>query len=188
MRLAVPSRRFAVRRHAGRLEIVIPAPCNILVAIFLAAWLGGWYFSERWAIQALRHGQESGAPLLLILWFVGWTVAGIWTLIIWLWLFAGREILKLTPGTLSLRSEVLRIGVTREYSIEDVRNLRAVTIGDYSAWGWSVVPRGDDGLAFDYLAQTVHFGTWLDEPEASQMINELRAYLEVSAAQQRVEE
>ena len=182
MRLAVPARRFAVRSHAGRLEIVIPAPCNILVAIFLAAWLGAWCFSERWAIQALLHGKDSNAPLALILWFVGWTVGGIWTLIVLLWQFAGREILKLTPRTLSLQSEVLRIGVTREYSIEDVRNVRAVTIGDYSAWGWSVVPRGDDGLAFDYRSQTVHFGTWLNEPEASQIINELRAFLEVSAA------
>jgi len=181
MRLAVPARSLAVRSRAGGLEIVIPAPCNILVAIVLAAWLGAWYFSERWAIQALLHGKESSAPLLLILWFVGWTVGGIWTIIVWLWLFAGREILKLTPGTLSLRSEVLGIGVTREYGIEDVRNLRAVTIGDYSAWGWSVVPRGDDGLAFDYRAQTVHFGTWLDEPEASQIINQLRAFLEGAA-------
>jgi hypothetical protein len=120
--------------------------------------------------------------VLLILWFVVWTVGGIWTIVVWLWLFAGCEILKLTPHTLSLRSEVLRIGVTREYSIEDVRNLRAVTTGDYSAWGWSVVPRGDDGVAFDYRSQTVHFGTWLDEPEASRIINELRAFLEVSAA------
>jgi hypothetical protein len=105
-------------------------------------------------------------------------VGGIWTIVVWLWLFAGREILKLTPGTLTLRSEVLRVGVTREYSIRDVRNLRAVTAGDYSSWGWSVVPRGDDGLAFDYRAKTVHFGTWLDEAEASQIINELRAFLE----------
>jgi hypothetical protein len=37
-------------------------------------------------------------------------------------------------------------------------------------------------LAFDYRAQTVHFGTWLDEPEASQIIDELRAFLELSAA------
>jgi hypothetical protein len=65
MRLAVPARKFAVRSRAGRLEIVIPAPCNILVAIFLAAWLGAWYFSERWAIQALLHGKESSASLLL---------------------------------------------------------------------------------------------------------------------------
>lgn len=181
MRLSVPARRFAVRNRADGLEIVIPAQCNILVAIFLAAWLGAWYFSERWTIQALLHGKESRVPLFLILWFVGWTVAGIWTIIVWLWLFAGREILKVTPGTLSLRSEVLGIGVTREYSIEEVRNLRAVTIGDYSTWGWSVVPRGDDGLAFDYRAQTVHFGTWLDEPEASQIINELGRFLRCAA-------
>jgi len=179
MRLAVPARRFAVRSRAGRLEIVIPAPCNIPVAIFLAAWLVAWYFSERWAVEALLHVNESSAPLLIILWFVGWTVGGIWTIVVWLWLLAGREVLKLTPGTLSLRSEVLRIGVTREYSIRDVRHLRAVTVGDYSSWGWSVVPRGDDGLAFDYRANTVHFGTWLDEAEASQIINELRAFLEV---------
>jgi hypothetical protein len=30
MRLAVPARKFGVRSRAGRLEIVIPAPCNIL--------------------------------------------------------------------------------------------------------------------------------------------------------------
>lgn len=155
---------------------MIPAPCNIPVAIFLAAWLGAWYFSERWAIQALLHGEEFSASLLL--WVVGWTGGGIWTAIVWLWLFAGREILTLTPGTLSLRSEVLRIGVTREFSTGEVRNLRAVTTGDSSPWGWSVVPRGDDGLAFDYRAQTVHFGTWLDEAEASQIINELRAFLD----------
>jgi hypothetical protein len=182
MGLAVPAGKFVVRSRAGRLEIVIPAPCNILAAIFLGAWLYAWYFSERWAVQALLHGQESSASLLPILWFVGWTVGGMWTIIVWLWLFAGREVVKLTPGTLSLRSDVLRIGVTREYRIEDVRNLRAVTVGDYSAWGWSVLPRGDDGLAFDYRAQTVHFGTWLDEPEASQIIDELRAFLELSAA------
>jgi hypothetical protein len=167
-----------IRSRAGRLEIVIPAPCNILVAIFLAAWLGALYFSERWAIESLLHVNKSSASMLLILWFVGWTVGGIWTIVVWLWLFAGREILKLTPGTLTLRSEVLRVGLTREYSIRDVRNLRAVTAGDYSSWGWSVVPRGDDGLAFDYRAKTVHFGTWLDEAEASQIINELRAFLE----------
>ena len=152
----------------------------ILVALVLAAWLVPWYFSERWVLQALLDGKESGARL--ILWLVGWTVAGIWTVIVWLWLFVGREILRLTPRTLSLRSEVLGIGVTREYSIEHVRNLRAVKVGDYSTWGWSVVPRGDDGLAFDYRARTVHFGTWLDEREASQIIDELRVFLATSPA------
>jgi hypothetical protein len=94
---------------------------------------------------------------------------------------ARRFVIRSRAGGLSLRSEVLGIGVSREYSIEDVRNIRAVTIDDHSAWGWSVVPRGDDGVAFDYRAQTVPFGTWLDEPEASRIIDELRAFLEGAA-------
>jgi hypothetical protein len=161
---------------------VIPAPRSILVALVLAAWLVPWYFSERWVIQAWLYGKESGARLVPILWLVGWTVAGIWTIVVWLWLFAGRTILKMTLRTLTLRSEVLGIGVTREYSLEEVRNLRAVTTGDYSSWSWSFFPRGEDGLAFDYRARTVHFGTWLDEREASQIIDELRVFLATSPA------
>ncbi len=47
-------------------------------------------------------------------------------------------------------------------------------------WGWSVWPEGDDGLAFDYGAKTVHFGGSLDKSEASQIIDELKAAVYIS--------
>ena len=171
-----PRRSTRADRPDG-VELVIPAKRNLFVMLFLLAWLGGWAFGEFSALGQLS--SERGAPALFILfWLLAWTVGGAFAVSVFSWMLAGRERITLGPRILGIRREIFGVGLTREYDLAHVRNLR-VSAAIHDPFGWTAGARfwgvGGGLVTFDYGAKAVRIAAGIDEPEAAQIVQELRA-------------
>jgi hypothetical protein len=120
---------------------------------------------------------EGGEPtFFLIFWLLGWTAGGVFALYALLWLAVGKEIVSLRPGSLTIKLAVLGVGLTREYDLAHIKNLR-VSPEPANPFGWSMSFWGIGGglIAFDYGAKTVRFAASIEEAEASQIVSDLEA-------------
>lgn len=172
VRIAPPSPISSTGDTADGYEIVIPAKRNILILLFLTAWLGGWVMGE---VSAFRELTTSAQPdWFLVFWLTGWTVGGGFAILVWLWTVAGKEVVILRPGELSIRHQLFGIGRSREFDLAHVRNLR-VSPARSSQQAASMRYWGFPGtLAFDYGSRTFRFAGAVDEAEAAQIVWELR--------------
>ena len=170
------ARRSTLRDRPDGLEIVVPVKRNLFVMLFLLAWLGGWVVGEVSVLRELLSGASARSPFLLF-WLVGWTLGGCFAAFTWLWMLAGRERILLRPRTMVIRQEVFGLGWTREYDLAHVRNVR-LSAGSYDPFGSGAGARfwglGGGSVAFDYGAKTVRIAAAVDEPEAAQIVRELK--------------
>ena len=180
MRVAVPGRRSTTRDTASGFEVIIPTKGNVFLLLFLTAWLVGWAFGAVSASRELLFGRAHEASIFLAAWLAMWTFFGGFAIYTWLWMAAGKEIVALRSGVLSIRRDVLGFGRTHEYDLAHVRHLRLSPPQALDPSGWSrgmmrFSGMGDGLIAFDYGAKTFRFGAAVDEAEASQIVAELKA-------------
>jgi hypothetical protein len=148
------------------------------VILIAAAWLAGWYFGETAALRQLLNDRIGAPRLFLAAWLTIWTIGGGWAAFLFLWTAVGKEVVWLRPGTLTIRREVLGIGLRREYDLGSVRNLRVAPVPvDPFRWESNMRVWGMGGgcVAFDYGAKTYRFGLSVDESEAARIVEDLKA-------------
>jgi hypothetical protein len=176
-RVAIPSARSSVLDTPDGLIINIPAPRTWYAILFLGFWLCGWAFGEVAVIRELVIGKFKGSSLFLIGWLGAWTVGGAAAIYFWSWMIAGHEIVSLTPTLLGVRRDILGFGRSREYDLPSVKNLRIDRAPIYNNLSSTNLSRSMFGstIAFDYGAKTFRFGGGIDEAEASQLIERLKA-------------
>jgi hypothetical protein len=92
--------------------------------LFLSAWLVGWAFGEVFTAREVVSGRAREGTLFLVAWLVAWTVGGGWAIYTWIRMAAGKEIVLLSPATLTVRRDTLGLGRTHEYDLAYVKNLR----------------------------------------------------------------
>jgi hypothetical protein len=177
MVVAPAPRRSTVLDRPDGLEIVVPAKRNAFIMLFLFAWLGGWAFGEFSALSGLLRGTDGPVPFLLF-WLIGWTAGGGFAAFVFFWMLAGRERIVLRPRVLAIRREIFGLGRTREYDLAHVKNLR-VSPAVYDPFGWTGAARfwgvGGGLVTFDYGAKAIRLAASIDEPEAAQVVQEMRA-------------
>ncbi len=110
--------------------------------------------------------------LFLSAWLLGWCFAPLALTTLLLLAAIGREVLRARPGTLTISTGVPAIGLGAEYSVAAMRNLRIRKAPPRSAKSW----RGPH-LVFDYGANSVAFGTDLDQSD----LRRLRASIETAS-------
>lgn len=173
-----PAPRRSIRRDgpAGP-EIVIPARRNWPLIVLMPVWLGLWAIGIAGAAGEVASGRAQGGEAdFLALWLLGAAGAAGFVAYPWLWNAIGREVVGLRPGALAIRRDVAGLGLTREYGLGDVRNLRvSLPPSEASPWAASMrFWRGGAGvIAFDHGARTVRFGLGIDEAEAALVVAEL---------------
>jgi hypothetical protein len=150
--------------------------------IFLCAWLGGWVLGELSASGELLRHTDKTPDAFLSFWLVGWTVGGAFVVATILWQLAGREIITVSPATLSYRAEALGFGRTRSFRISDVKDFRSTeyavsALYNQRAWFPPIVGSGYGPVAFDYGARTFRVAPSLDEAEAKILVKEVSARL-----------
>lgn len=159
------------------LEVIIPGRRNLLVAGFLLLWLGGWAMGETFAIrQLLKGGLPGFADAFLVFWLGGWTLGGGFALYTVLSMVFGREHIILRPDALVIRRELFSIARSREYDLDQIRNLRvspAAFNRPGSAASLQGFGTGGCLIAFDYGASTIRFGSAIEEAEAGQVVERL---------------
>jgi hypothetical protein len=168
-------RRARVDEKGIFLQINIPPNKNIFLILFLCGWFGFWSIPETDMIKELIQGtQHKGFELFPFFWLMGWTVGGVMVLLVIIWIVAGSEVITFSPFTIKIERKAYGVGLSKEYSLSEVRNLRTQMSGGsiYSgleAWGF-----GGGRLAFDYELKTVKFASGIDEEEAVYLLDVIK--------------
>ena len=100
------------------------------------------------------------AALFSSAWLLGWSIAPISLTAILLLMLFGRETVRIEAGRLRVFLGMPWVGVAAEYELAGIRNLRLEQPPKKSGKSW----RGRH-LAFDYGANTMAFGSDVDERE-----------------------
>jgi hypothetical protein len=172
-------RRSHITRTRDGLIIVIPAPGNIFILLFLTLWLVAWAAGEAFIPSQIIAG-EMRLDGFIAAWFVGWTIAGTLGIYSWLWMLRGKEYVRVTSDVVGIRRSVWSRGVERQFRVADISDLR---VQDQDAWhpfreedpprySWR-----EGRLVFDHRGTTVHFGKGLRETEARDVLQEITAVI-----------
>jgi len=108
------------------------------------------------------------AAVFLSAWLLGWIIAPLIMTTILILLAFGREVLKAGPGSVEIFVGIPLVGVTVQYDVEKMRNLRFEQPPGKSGKSW----RGSH-LVFDYGATTVAFGSGISGAELAELRNQL---------------
>lgn len=176
MRVQPAGRRSIRREGAAGPEIVIPVRRNWALIVLIPLWLALWTTGIAGVAGEVRSGRARGGEAgLFELWLVAAVLGGGAVVYTWLWNAIGREVVGRRPGVLVVRRDVAGLGLSREYSLTDVRNLRVSRPpSDASRWAPPLRFGRDTGvIAFDHGARTVRLGGGLDAAEATLVLAEL---------------
>lgn len=171
--------RAQIEEQGLELKVIIPSKKNILIILFLCAWLGGWFMGEMFAIRELISGKAlNGTRMFLVFWLCAWTIAGVFVILGILWNIAGKEIITLSHDRLKIERKAFDIGVNREYIISEIKNLRSLEIVNspfYSSRNsWEFWGFGGGTIAFDYGMKTIRFARSIDQAEADYIIKKFK--------------
>jgi hypothetical protein len=157
----------------------IAAAKNWFLLFFLPVWLTGWTYGGIMAILQLARTAHRGIEWFLVVWLAGWFWGECLALYVLLWLLFGREIVMIEGGSLSYRRDVFGLGRNRIFPLSDISNLRAAGLYGASARSdrWAFPGLSPGVIAFEYKGKTFRFGPELEEPEAHELVEALRAHL-----------
>lgn len=148
----------------------------ISLPIFIVFWTFGGAMVVKW----LLHPQPSTPRPFLRFWLLAWVLGEVWALYSWLWTAFGREIVQVREGQLAIKRDILGYGRTRRFPVGSVANLRASGIFPTNSY-WSdyltYMRLGGGTVAFDSQGTTRRFGIQLTEPEAQELVRQLRPHL-----------
>lgn len=174
------------RTRRQRLQTLSGAELHILAKkdwgslIFTPVWLAFWTVGGIMAMKWLIHPGPSTPRAFLALWLAIWLLAEVWVIYWWLWTAFGKEIVTIREGTLGIRRDILGYGRTRSFPIGSVRNLRASGLfPSNSYWDNYLIQLKLAGgtVGFEVQGQVKKFGIQLTEPEAQDVVRELKPYL-----------
>lgn len=177
-----PRFSFGVRLRAGQSGVNffrLPfrrSPVFILIAFgFLAAFCIPYFTMGNFLAGPEDDSLFSLVFLLFSLfWLLGWSVGVLVLLAVFLLVIFGTEVVQIRPGWLTLRFEVLRVGIAMDFHAEGIDKLRWLPAvvektGEDSGHSW----RGDH-MAFDYSGETIRFGSAIDQAAAEQVFTRIR--------------
>ncbi len=198
MPIIQPARaRHSIQEEGLTLKIIIPSRKNILIIAFLFFWLFVWAIGEVTVggiifssivglfskVPEIMNNWLTNLPsggIFLFVWFAGWTVGGAFAIYTFLWTLVGKEITEINSDGIKIQRSIFGLGRKREYLAGYIKDIRiAPTAFDSNIFGrnrGNNIMRIPEGLlAFDYGAQTFRFGSGVDEAEAKQIFEKIRA-------------
>jgi hypothetical protein len=169
---------FQVREIPEGIEVDLPSPRRPLTAVIVGVWLAGWGVGLAFLAQQLRTGEITGGDVaFLVAWSLVWVAMGPLAMAYLVWLLAGRERITLREPRLTIWRGVGRVGITREYALADVHELRTFgrEVVPLLAAGLDFAGQGASGVRFRAGEQIVRFARALDESSAHTLVDRLRA-------------
>lgn len=170
MRVEVDNGNARIEHNGNDFRIIIPSKKNWLIIIFMIAWLGGWLMGELSVLRVIIAGE---VVAFLVFWLIGWTAGGCFALLTVLWMLFGKEVIYSERATLVIEKKILGIKKSREYDINNVRNIRIVE-KDTSIFtrrrGLEFYGVSGGLLNFDYGMKTIQFGINIDVAEANHLL------------------
>lgn len=148
--------------------------------IFIPVWLTFWTFGGVMAMKWVLHPGPSTSRAFILLWLLGWAAGETWAVYQWFWTAFGKEIVLAKEGALTVKRDVLGLGRTRSFPIGSVANLRACGVFPSTSY-WDTylaqMKLGGGSVGFDIQGQIVRFRIQLTEPEAQDIVRQLKPYL-----------
>jgi len=173
--------RSSVEELADGVRYTFPPRKSTFPTVFLTIWLVGWTAGEISTIWRMWNGESAGIHMKL--WLVAWTIGGIGAMYQLLAFVAGKEIVTISPGTLSIQRDISGWERPRSYAVTEIRNLRVARQEEDFFWSSNRPGPFQNGtIAFNYKANTISFGAGLDPKEARLVIDDLARHGISSAA------
>ena len=150
--------------------------------IFIPVWLSFWTFGGITAMKWLVHPGPSTPRAFFALWLAFWFLGEVWAIYWWFWTAFGKEIVTIREGALSIKRDILGYGRIRSFPVGSVRNLRPSGVfPSKSYWENYLVQLKLVGgtVGFDVDGQVKKFGIQLTEPEAQEVVQELKSHLPI---------
>ncbi|MEO6979596.1 MAG: hypothetical protein ABI113_14495 [Mucilaginibacter sp.] len=172
--------RATIIENFDGIEIVVPAKRNTFVMVFFAIWLCGWAFGEFSTLMPFISGGNSSHDFFTIVWLCGWTLGGFIAFRVLFWTIAGKEIIKVGQGSLTIDKRGALFYKAKTYDLKECKNFRAWQ--EYAARSPFGNTRSDNAfnlggngtIKFDYGMQTIKFADNVDEAEANFILQKLR--------------
>lgn len=166
--------------HAGRstihetpngISLEVPALKKPLQLLFLGAWLCMWSLGWVTVFGILLSGVAGPGGLFLLLWFVGWTIGGLWAIGNFGWMAIGREIITFNTQGINIARKLGPFSRNWNCSAAHISELRTVEQLTSSMFSNQMPPSFMSGavhgtLKFDYGNRTLGFGIELETGEA----------------------
>jgi hypothetical protein len=155
--------RSTVSEDLEGLRISIP-PKRDASLLFLIFWCCGWTAGGIFAFRSLLHQFH----FFIFVWLIGWAVGEASVGYTILYALGGRQIVLANSDTLTCRTQIFGIGLTRSYLVRDMRDLR------FQPEQGTGKGRRASRIAFDYGAKTVTFGADIGQGEAAELIARIK--------------
>jgi hypothetical protein len=173
--------RLEFATTADGYRLTIPTKRYWAFRILGPFWLVAWWGSAVAFIVVSFQGGPDWPPVglmlpVLLFWIIFSGLYSYWIL----WQIAGKEIVTIAGGQMTIKRDVLGFGRTRAYPVAQIRNLRASGLfGSFYSWSGMMKLYGFKGgvVAFENGDTTQRFGVHLEEPEALQVVENLQAHL-----------
>jgi len=154
---------------------VFPFGRSWVVIAILGAMAGVFLFPSIMVFrQAAEHWGDFNSlfdlviALFLTAWLIGWSVAPLILIGILLLMLFGREVITARPGVVELYIGLSFVGLTAIYDVTKMRNLRVERPPAKSGKSW----RGPH-FTFDYGANTIAFGSGIEDEALGELRNQL---------------
>jgi hypothetical protein len=155
--------RSTVSEDLEGLRISMP-PKRDAGLLFLMFWCCGWTAGGVFAIRALLHQFHA----FIFVWLIGWAVGEASVGYRILYALGGRQIVLANSESLTCRTQIFGLGLTRSYLVREMRDLR------FQPEAGTGKGRRASRIAFDYEAKTVSFGADIGQEEAAELIARIR--------------
>ncbi|MFN8207288.1 MAG: hypothetical protein U0T82_07755 [Bacteroidales bacterium] len=176
--------RAQINYDGVRMRITIPSKKNWFAILFSAAWMGGWFMGESFAINEVASLNNAGTDAFLLFWLVGWTIGGIFVFTFLLYSLFGQETIVIERDVFSVSKGILDLGlIKKNYDVRSIKNLELnpdpggmnTLFGEKKNAGefWGLT---GGKIRFDYGMKTVKLGVGIDEAEARYMIEEIKKH------------
>lgn len=174
--------RATINEYFDGMEIIIPVKRNwfafVVLPVGLAVWSVGFFF----ALTMLFSAHNGPADVFIFFWLCVWSLGGMFAAATLWWNIAGKEIVTLSQGVLTIIKKGA-IAKTKSYELREATNFRAEEdfSDELSAFygrrgpraPWKVATEGT--ICFDYGMQTIGFGDRLHKAEGDYILERLRA-------------
>lgn len=110
----------------------------------------------------------------MLVWWIGWSAAGVFVWLSLLNQFVGREVITLDGIRLNSRNEIWRLHRDKSYQVAALSRLRfAPPVGGPTSLNFQPFGFYPGSIAAQYEGGTIRFGNGLDEDEARWVIDEI---------------
>jgi len=173
--------RAIINDFYNGVEITVPVKKDWLHILFLSLWLCGWLAGEIFVPTTMSSpASDGGDGVFNVVWIGAWTLGGLFAVTTLWWNFAGKEIITISQGVLTIVKKG-SIAKTKHYDLKEAKNFRAheEPTDDFGftrrrrlSAPWNVANRGT--IKFDYGMETVKFADQLYQAEAEYILQRLR--------------